>query len=204
MSAMPVERAALQGAAGRIEALIHDPGLGRRAIGLVAHPHPLFGGTMENKVAAMLGKCLYELGCVTVRPNFRGVGESEGTHDEGRGESEDLVKIAGWTLQQWGPLPMLLAGFSFGGFVQTLVAQRVEHRQLVLVAPAFSRGDGSGEFKSNTFLIHGDEDDVVPLQSSLDWARARHLPVTVLPGVGHFFHGRLTQLRDLVLTACRF
>ncbi|HVK55858.1 MAG TPA: alpha/beta fold hydrolase [Burkholderiales bacterium] len=209
MKSATQERLTLTGAAGKLETLVNDPGQSRRGIAVIAHPHPLFGGTLENKVVQTLAKAFVELGYVAVRPNFRGVGQSEGAHDEGRGEVEDLVHVVEWTRAEYGDLPLILAGFSFGGFVQLRVSRRVPHRKLVLIAPAVGRLDPAignfhddGDVPPGTLIVHGDEDDVVPLQSVIDWAKPRQLPIILLPGAGHFFHGRLSQLKDVVQQAC--
>jgi alpha/beta superfamily hydrolase len=199
------ERAALHGPAGRIEADINDPGAGRRGVALIAHPHPLQGGTKDNKVVTTLAKTLFALGHVTLRPNFRGVGASEGVHDQGIGETDDLMALAAYAQARWGAeLPLLLAGFSFGGYVQTRVAARVAAERLVLVAPAVNRiKSEAAEVPPETLVVHGELDDVVPLSAVLDWARPLELPVVVVPGGEHFFHGRLGQLTRIVLAWCR-
>jgi alpha/beta superfamily hydrolase len=199
------ERAALKGPAGRIEADINDPGAGRRGVALIAHPHPLQGGTKDNKVVTTLAKTLFALGHVTLRPNFRGVGASEGVHDQGTGETDDLVALAAYAQARWGSeLPLLLAGFSFGGYVQTRVAARVAAERLVLVAPAVNRiKSEAAAVPPETLVVHGELDDVVPLSAVLDWARPLELPVVVVPGGEHFFHGRLGQLTRIVLAWCR-
>jgi len=203
------QRRVLPGAAGNLEVVIDVPDTDQPPIGiaLIAHPHPLFGGTLENKVVQTLAKAFVELGCIAIRSNFRGVGQSEGAHDEGRGEADDLVQIIEWANAEYGALPLTLAGFSFGGFVQLHVARRMPPRKLVLIAPAVGRlsvgdFDDAGEVPSDTLIVHGDEDDVVPLQSVIDWAKPKQLPIVLLPGTGHFFHGRLTQLKDVVQRAC--
>jgi alpha/beta superfamily hydrolase len=199
------ERAALEGPAGRIEADINDPGAGRRGVALIAHPHPLQGGTKDNKVVTTLAKTLFALGHATIRPNFRGVGASEGVHDQGTGETDDLVALAAYAQARWGSeLPLLLAGFSFGGYVQARVAARVAAERLVLVAPAVNRiKSEAAPVPPETLVVHGELDDVVPLSAVLDWARPLELPVVVVPGGEHFFHGRLGQLTRIVLSWCR-
>jgi len=132
--------------------------------------------------------------------NFRGVGQSEGLHDNGIGETEDMLAAADSARREFGNLPMVLAGFSFGAYVQSRVAPRIEHRRLVLIAPAVDRFE-VGAVPGNTLVIHGDEDDVVPLSATLKWAKAQKLPVVVLPGAGHFFHGYLIELQAVVLGA---
>ncbi len=191
----------VEGPAGRMEVDINDPGDGRRGIALIAHPHPLMGGTKDNKVVTTLARALYALGHVTLRPNFRGVGGTEGTHDEGRGETADLIAVARHARERYGDLPLTCAGFSFGGFVQTRVARQVKPDQLILVAPAVSRFE-TGEVPAGTLVIHGELDDVVPLAAVLDWARPQNLPVVVVPGGEHFFHGRLHLLQQIVTQYC--
>lgn len=193
-----LERVLVHGPAGNIEIDINDPGAARRGIALIAHPHPAQGGTKDNKVVTTLAKTFFHLGHVAVRPNFRGVGASEGTHDEGRGETEDLLAVAEHVRQRFADLPLLLAGFSFGGFVQTRVAKRISARRLVLVAPAVDRF-AAETVPQDTLVIHGEHDDVVPLATVLDWARPQHLPIVVVPGGEHFFHGRLRLLSQIVL-----
>ena len=192
----------LDGPAGQLEAVATDPGGARRGLALVAHPHPLHGGTMENKVVQTLAKAFAELGYLATRVNFRGVGQSAGVYDEGLGETEDMLALAEHMMREAGEMPILLAGFSFGGYVQTRVAQRLAAEKLVLVAPAVSRFP-AGTVAANSLVIHGEADDVVPLAAVLDWARPQNLPLTVVPGVGHFFHGQLSLLKQIVMNSCR-
>jgi uncharacterized protein len=183
LPASSLARIMIEGPAGAIETDVNDPGGARRGIALIAHPNPVQGGTKDNKVVSTLARAFFSLGYVTARPNFRGVGASAGSHDEGRGESEDLLAVAGHLQRQYGTLPLLLAGFSFGGFVQTRVAKRVHARSLVLVGAAVNR------FPAGT---------VPPETLVLDWARPQNLPVVVVPGGEHFFHGRLNLLAGIV------
>lgn len=192
----------VEGPAGRIEAVLADPGEGRRGIAVIAHPHPLFGGALENKVVQTLARAFTELDYVAVRFNFRGVGASEGVHDEGRGETEDAVAVAKFARQGHPGLPLLLAGFSFGCFVQTRAAQRLDPERLVLVAPPAKRFD-IPHVPANTLVVHGELDDVVPLQDVFAWARLQDLPIMVIPGGEHFFHGRLPLLKRIILEQCR-
>jgi len=185
------------GPAGRIECAVDEPQGGAvRGVALVAHPHPLFGGTLGNKVVQTLARAFVELGYTAWRPNFRGVGASEGNHDEGRGEVEDLIALIGY-LKSDRPV---LAGFSFGAAVQCRVAQRVKPERMVLVGLAVGHADVP-PVPADTIVIHGDEDTTVPLAGVLAWARPQDLPVTVVPGADHFFHRRLHILRGIVHNA---
>jgi len=191
-------RLSIAGPAGNIEADVNDPGEARRGIALIAHPHPLQGGTKDNKVVTTLAKAFFNLGYLAARPNFRGVGATAGTHDEGQGETDDLLAVANELRRRYGNLPVLLAGFSFGAFVQTRVSRRMQAERLVLVAPAVNRFSAD-PVPPETLVIHGERDDIVPLSAVLDWARPQNLPIIVVPGGEHFFHGRLVLLAQLVL-----
>ena len=198
MPSASLVRAMIDGPAGKIETDVSDPGGARSGVALIAHPNPVQGGTKDNKVVTTLARTFYALGYVAARPNFRGVGGSGGSHDEGRGETEDLLAVAAWLGQQFGNLPLVLAGFSFGGFVQTRVAQRIKPARMVLVGPAVNRFPAE-TVPAGTLVIHGKHDDDVPLAAVLDWARPQGLPVVVVPGGEHFFHGRLDVLSDIVV-----
>lgn len=191
----------IPGPAGAIDTLLNDPGETRRGIALIAHPHPLMGGTNENKVVQTLAKTFFALGYAALRPNFRGVGQSAGVHDKGIGETDDLLTVIRYAREKFGELPITLAGFSFGSYVQTRVIKQIDAERLVLVAPAVSRFE-TGEVPEETLVIHGEVDDVVPLTSVFDWVRPQNLPVVVVPGSGHFFHGRLHLLNRLVSRYC--
>jgi alpha/beta superfamily hydrolase len=191
------------GSAGGIEALLDVPVDSIvRGTAVIAHPHPLFGGTMQNKVVQTLARAFVQCGWQAVRFNFRGVGASAGTYDEGRGEAEDMLAV----VEQVAPTgPLALAGFSFGAFVTSHVAQTLSPvrslDKLVLVGTAASRfvvAPVAPELHEKTLVLHGEQDDTVPLASVMDWARPQSLPVTVIPGVEHFFHGQLPLLRSLV------
>lgn len=200
MSPRNTQRHTVRGAAGAIEVVANVPGPALRGIALVCHPHPLQGGTLDNKVVQTLAKSFYALGYAAVRFNFRGVGESAGSFDEGRGETEDALVVLGDARMRYGEtLPVALAGFSFGSFVVTRVSQRVQAQGLVLVGAAVNRFDVPS-VPAGTIVIHGEEDDVVPLADVLAWARPQELPIVVFPGSGHFFHGRLPQLTRIVTT----
>jgi len=194
------ERLSIDGPAGRLELALNDPGEPRRGIALIAHPHPLYGGTLDNKVVQTLARAMNALGYVAIRPNFRGVGDSEGVYDEGRGEAEDLLCALTWGRSRFGDQPVVLAGFSFGAHVQSRIAAQVQPRWMVLVGPAVGRFDVAA-VASNTLVVHGEEDDVVALKDVFDWARPQKLPVVVFPGAGHFFHGALVELQRVVVGA---
>ena len=196
--AIALQKFSVTGTAGELEGLVHVPDDIPCGIAVVAHPLPTMGGTMENKVAVMLAKTFAEMGCVALRFNFRGVGASAGEFTGGDGETEDLIAVARYAQEQFGEeLPLLLSGFSFGGYVAARAAQVLQPQHLVLVAPAVGRF-AMPAVSPDTLVIHGEHDDVVPLGDALDWARPQHLPIVVLPQAEHFFHGRLTQLHDIV------
>jgi uncharacterized protein len=192
----------IDGPAGTLEIAFAGSQTAARALALICHPHPQFGGTMDNKVVQTLAKSFSELGCATMRFNFRGVGASAGTFDEGIGETEDAAAALAWARQQVPEsTPLIAAGFSFGCFVQTRLLPRSQPDQLVLVAPAVSRFE-IPDVPKDTLVIHGDEDDVVSLTDVMNWARPQALPVTVFPGTGHFFHGRLPELKAVIKRNC--
>jgi alpha/beta superfamily hydrolase len=196
------ERLSITGAAGAIACAIDTPTdrATPRGVAVLAHPHPLFGGTLDNKVVQTLARAFVQLGYRTVRFNFRGVGGTEGTHDEGRGESEDMLRVIA-AFRQPG-LPLALGGFSFGAYVTTMAAAQLPEgeraERLVLVGTSTQRAKPA-DVPHDTIVIHGETDEVVPLSATLDWARPQQLPVIVMPGVGHYFHGLLPQLRNLVV-----
>lgn len=171
-----------------------------RGLAVVCHPHPLQGGTMDNKVVTTIARALTQRGWRTVRFNYRGVGQSAGTWDEGRGEVDDALAVI--AAHRGVGEPLLLGGFSFGGFIAASANARLPEAEqsprLVLVAPSTVKHHPP-PVPADTLLIHGEADDVVPLSASMDWARPQALPVVVVPGAGHFFHGQLMLLKSLVL-----
>jgi len=196
----------MRGAAGAIEVLVDAPAGAPRGLALIAHPHPLYGGTAENKVVQTLAKTFVELGYLALRPNFRGVGGTEGQYDRGEGETEDLLAVIAQAHERYGELPLVLAGFSFGAYVQTRVAQRVAPERMVLVAPATGHLSGDRSYDTpavppGTLVIHGEKDETVPLANVLDWARPQELPIVVVPGAEHFFHRRLHLIKNIVRNA---
>ncbi|MDR2111534.1 MAG: alpha/beta hydrolase [Candidatus Accumulibacter sp.] len=201
----------IDGPAGAIETRVESPAE-PCGLALVCHPHPLFGGSRENKVARTLASTFVRLNHAVLRPNFRGVGASGGEHDHGRGETEDMLIVLDEARRIFGELPVILAGYSFGAYVQTRVAEALAGsgqpaRRLVLVAAAtghvegISRPYAARPVGGDTLLIHGSADTTVPLTNVLAWAEALELPVIVIPGADHFFHRRQHIIRDIVLRA---
>ena len=198
MTPRTTRRVGIDGPTGPLEVVLNVPEATPAGIALVAHPHSLQGGTLDNKVVQTLAKTFYALGYAVVRFNFRGVGASGGSFDDGVGETDDALTVLAYARGALGDaLPIALAGFSFGSFVQSRVAQRVQPQRMVLVGPAVRRFPVE-HVPADTIVIHGEEDDVVPLADVLAWARPQHLPVVVFPGCGHFFHGRLPQLSRVI------
>jgi alpha/beta superfamily hydrolase len=207
------ERRLIEGVVGRIEVALDWPDDAPQATAFIGHPHPLYGGTLDNKVAATLARAFVALGWLAVRPNFRGVGATDGAHDEGGGETEDFLHLICSAPDWLGPhappaaAPRALAGFSFGSFVaakaaRSLAAQHHPVRHLVLVGTAAGKWP-MPPVRADTLLIHGELDETIPLRDVLDWARPQELPVIVLPGADHFFHRRLSTLKHLVVQHVR-
>jgi alpha/beta superfamily hydrolase len=196
----------IQGPAGALEIALDLPAGDSRGIAVIAHPHPLFAGTMDNKVVQTLARAFVQCGWTSVRFNFRGVGGSAGSHDEGRGELEDFLAVVEHAAPASEGQVLALAGFSFGAFVTThafkqLAASRTIEK-LVLVGTSVTRAPAAPidpEAHLKTLVVHGEEDDTVLFSAVLDWARPQALPVTVVPGGGHFFHGQLPLLKNLVV-----
>jgi hypothetical protein len=187
----------IPGPSGILHGVMHMPQGEPRAIAIVAHPLPTMGGTMDNKIVTTLVKTFAELGFVALRFNFRGVGESSGIYDEGNGEVDDALAIAHYALQEFGKLPLILSGFSFGGYVQSRAAEKLHPHKLVLIAPAVGRF-AMPQVPANTLVIHGEMDEVVALSDMLAWARPQHLPIVLLPEATHYFHGYLHQIKSIV------
>ena len=197
------QRQSIAGPGGAIECAVDAPAAAPRGLAVVCHPHPQHGGTLDNKVVQTLARAFVQLGYRAVRFNFRGVGASQGAWAGGPGEIDDALAVVG-AFRAAGQ-PLLLAGFSFGGYVASHAAARLADdgapaERLVLIAPAASRF-AMAAVPPRTQLIHGESDDVVPLAAVFDWARPQSLPVTVIPGAGHFFHGQLPLLKSLVVGA---
>ena len=220
----------IEGLVGNVEAsldlpdeLKSNPHFQIRGLALIAHPHPLLGGTMDNKVAQTLARTFNQLGYVSLRPNFRGVGASAGVHDDGRAEQEDLYALVQWMrnprswadahisladqawLHQVGSLPLVLAGFSFGSYVasylnERLISEGLAPERLVMVGSATSKWE-LPHVPKNTLVIHGENDETITLASVLDWARPQELTVQVVPGADHFFHRKLHCIREIIVGA---
>lgn len=193
----------VDGPAGLIECLVDEPETPLRGIAVLCHPHPQHGGTMDNKVVQTLARAFVQLGYRAVRFNFRGVGGSAGDWDDGRGEIDDALAVIACERAAAPGLPLALGGFSFGAYVAAQAASRLAGsapvERLVLVGPATSRFEMPAQVAPDTVVIHGEADEVVPLATTLAWARPQVLPVIVLPGVGHFFHGQLSLLKQQVI-----
>ena len=209
-SNFPNFRELIAGDAGAIEVASHvRADVPSIAVAVVAHPHPLFGGTMDNKVVTTLARTLFDSGAAVYRFNFRGVGASEGVHDEARGECDDMLRVIAHALTKNQGAPLWLAGFSFGGAVTLAASTRLAEiasdlklSEMVLVAPSLTRLHDQSILAAappdSTLIVHGELDETVPLIESFAWARTHNLPVTVLPGAEHFFHQRLHILKRIV------
>ena len=203
----------IDGAAGPLDCALDLPApehfSSPLGLALVAHPHPLYGGTMDNKVTQTLARAFLALGYVTVRMNFRGVGQSAGVHDHGQGETDDMALLLSHMRAQYPALPLALAGFSFGTFVQAQLQQRLSNSTEPGAPPRLALvGTAAGKWPmptvpADTLLIHGEQDDTIALSAVFDWARPQDLPVIVIPGADHFFHRKLQHIKQLVVQAWR-
>jgi uncharacterized protein len=205
MSARP-EHVSIAGQAGALEAIVEDPGVQGPSYGVICHPHPLYGGTMDNKVVTTVARALQETGIPTLRFNFRGVGASAGEFDQGVGETADADAVAAWGAERWAGRSLVIAGFSFGGYVALRLAQQRLPRCLITIAPAVQGFAASTAVPHCPWLVvQGDADELVDPSSVIDWVNTLDPKprLVVLPGVGHFFHGRLRELRDAVIDAIR-
>jgi len=199
----------LSGPAGVLEALVEDPGeASPAAVMVVCHPHPLHGGTLHNKVVTTLARCAHELGAPTIRFNYRGVGESQGSFDEGRGETDDAMSVVAHARQRWPQAALWMAGFSFGGLVALRASTRegaADATRLVTVAPAITRQYGApADVRPPAcpwLVVQGENDEVLDPVEQLEWCRLITPPpqLSLLPDTGHYFHGRLNELRAAVL-----
>lgn len=221
-----MQRYLIDGPTGRLEIAVEEAdaridggSTAPRGLAFVAHPHPLFQGTMDNKVATTLARTFVQLGYRTARLNFRGVGDSEGTHDNGIGEQDDLLALiahlraggqnADADGAQAAAMPIVLAGFSFGAFIASAVAKTLAEREPSLVIQRLvTVGTPAGKWdvppvREDTIAIHGEQDETIPLVNVFEWARPQELPITVVPGADHFFHRKLHILKRLVTESWR-
>ena len=202
MNPRTLERYTIPGPSGKLEVALNVPEGDAAGIALIAHPNPVEGGTLDNKVVHTLARTFFALSYVAVRFNYRGVGTSEGAFDQGRGEADDARAVLAHARERFPSPALVLAGFSFGGFIVSQLASTEHVLRTVLVGPAVGRF-AVGKVPENTIVVHGEEDDVVPLADVLAWARPQELPIVVFPGCGHFFHGRLPQLSRVVANLMR-
>jgi alpha/beta superfamily hydrolase len=212
MSSNRTETVSFDGESGVIDCAMDWPEQTPTGWALVLHPNPAQGGTRDNKVVTTIARACVQHGLVAVRPNFRGIGQSAGTFDEGRGETEDMVRLVEQFETQYPALAegvWVLGGFSFGTCVGAQLYARLQAReqtqaqrlpQMVIWAGSavlrFQHGDVAAP--SDALVIHGENDDVVSLEEVMRWARPIDMPVVVVPNTGHFFHGKLLILRELV------
>ena len=201
-----LEHVSIAGQAGALEAIVEDPGVQSPSYGVICHPHPLYGGTMDNKVVTTVARALQETGIPTLRFKFRGVGASAGEFDQGVGETADADAVAAWGAERWAGRSLVIAGFSFGGYVALRLAQQRLPRCLITIAPAVQGFAASTAVPHCPWLVvQGDADELVDPSRVIDWVNTLDPKprLVVLPGVGHFFHGRLRELRDAVIDAIR-
>ncbi|TCP10318.1 hypothetical protein EV683_12416 [Crenobacter luteus] len=189
----------IAGPAGKLSTLFVPAQGESRGIAVICHPNPLQGGTNTNKVVQTAAKALSQLGYACYLPNLRGVGDSDGEHDHGAGEVDDVIAVVDYAKGVHGELPLALAGFSFGGFVVARTRARIDADKLLLMGVAVGKyAIPTPEVPADTLVIHGEEDEVIPLSAVMDWARPQGLPVVVFPGTGHFFHGKLVPLAKMI------
>lgn len=196
----------IDGPSGKIETVIDDPGPsdrehGRKGLALIAHPHPLHGGSLDNKVVKTIADTLFDLGYVAVRPNFRGVGQSEGEYDQGRGEVQDMLAVHDFVRTRYPDLPLILAGFSFGAYVQSVVSEHLHPAHLLLVGPAVNMFR-MGKAPPHTIVIHGEHDEVAPTATAREWAERHGFTFAVVRDTDHFFHKKLSELKEHILQLC--
>ena len=198
---MPRYKLRIDGPDGKIETVIDDPGPTRRGLALIAHPHPLHGGSLENKVVTTISKILHDLGYVAVRPNFRGVGLSEGTYDDGNGEVADMLAVLAFVRARYPDLALVLAGFSFGAVIQSRVSETAQAKHLLLIGPALNLFQ-MGAAPANTLVIHGENDAIVPIDQVRKWTAHHGVTLAVIRDADHFFHKKLSELKQHILQLC--
>ena len=200
----------VEGPAGAIEVLIDAPAQPPRGMAIVAHPQPLLGGSAKHKIPHLLARAMRDVGWLAARPNFRGVGASQGTHDAGIGETDDVLELVAQLRTVHPDLPLALIGFSFGAFVQSRVARALADRgepahRVVLAGLPVGEVEGQRQYAPpadlpHALIVHGENDERVALGAVLHWARPQSQPIVVIPGADHFFTGRLPMLRALTLS----
>jgi alpha/beta superfamily hydrolase len=200
----------VEGPAGAIEVLIDAPAEHPRGIAVVAHPQPLLGGSAKHKVPHLLARAMRDVGWLAARPNFRGVGASQGSHDAGIGETDDVLELIARLRTVHPDLPLALVGFSFGAFVQSRVARALAERgepahRVVLAGLPVGEVEGQRQYAPcgdlpHALIVHGENDERVALSAVFDWARPQSQPIVVISGADHFFTGRLPMLRQLVIS----
>ena len=198
---MPRYKLRIDGPDGKIETVIDDPGPTRRGLALIAHPHPLHGGSLENKVVTTISKILHDLGYVAVRPNFRGVGSSEGEYDHGEGEVADMLAVLAFVRARYPDLALILAGFSFGAVIQSRVNETAQAEHLLLIGPALNLFQ-MGSAPANTLVIHGEKDAIVPVDQVRSWTTQHGVTLAVVRDADHFFHKKLAELKQHILQLC--
>ena len=191
----------IDGPSGKIETVIDDPGTTRKGLALIAHPHPLHGGSLDNKVVKTINDTLFDLGYVAVRPNFRGVGQSEGAYDQGQGEAQDMLAVHDFVSARYPGLPLILAGFSFGAYVQSVVCQQLRPKHLLLVGPAVTMFN-MGDAPPHTIVIHGENDEVAPTVAAREWAEHHGFTFALVRDADHFFNKKLSELKEHILQLC--
>lgn len=192
----------IDGPDGKLETLVNDPGMSRKGIALIAHPHPQHGGTMDNKVVQTVAATLFDLGYVAVRPNFRGVGMSEGEYDHGHGEVQDMLAAYQFVSGHYPALPLILVGFSFGAYVQNQLGHILGTQRVIMIAPAVNMFHFDA-VAPNSVAIHGAADELVPLSAVQDWTQTHGTKLAVVEGADHFFHRKLTQLQQTLIELCQ-
>jgi alpha/beta superfamily hydrolase len=189
----------IAGPTGTLEAVLHDTDMPVTHVGIICHPHPLQDGTMQNKVVTTVARTFNNMGITAIRFNYRGVGLSEGTYGEVTGEVDDCMAVIAWAMQQWPQAKLWLAGFSFGAYIAAAAASKVPTQQLISIAPAVERMpyETLGKIDCPWLVIQGESDEVVTPQAVYDWFEALDAQKTLvrLPETGHFFHGKLMDLR---------
>ncbi len=198
---MPRYKLRIDGPDGKIETVVDDPGPTRRGLALIAHPHPLHGGSLENKVVTTISKILHDLGYVAVRPNFRGVGSSEGEYDHGEGEVADMLAVLAFVRARYPDLALILAGFSFGAVIQSRVNETAQAEHLLLIGPALNLFQ-MGSAPANTLVIHGEKDAIVPVDQVRSWTTQHGVTLAVVRDADHFFHKKLSELKQHILQLC--